>query len=51
MGREFDKLKIITEGSFKGWWQYGANRLSPELYDEIFCSIKCLAERRKVYIK
>lgn len=33
---EFEKLKIITQGNWKGWWQFGANRLSPELYEEIF---------------
>lgn len=32
---EFEKLKLIEKGYFKGWWQYGVNRLSPELYNEI----------------
>ena len=32
---ELNKLKRIESGVWKGWYQYGANKLSPELYKEV----------------
>ncbi len=30
-----EKLKRIEEGEWKGWYQYGGNLLSPQLYREV----------------